>query len=174
MDLFARESLLNFWPSPKQSKVEQVNSAARFIIYGTLLTYAIKQNVRILVVGIVILAALFFFSRTVLPGGPNADPPCSSFNPDDPLGNLEYTKCYRPKEVQWWSNMAFTSDRRNAERNWYTVPTNELSTHLDFVHGGKNKPFCRQDQSACIADTNPRFMDQPQRRAMRSGPAGFF
>lgn len=169
--LFTPSSFKNFWPIKSQSRIEQLKSVARFIVYGTLITFLIKRNVRILVIGAILFAAVYYYTNSLSKTPDVPDLPCSAFNPDDPLGNFGYNKCYKPKDVQWWSNMAFTSDRRNAERNWYTVPTNDLDSHIDFVYGGRKAPFCRQDQSACIADANPRFMDQPQRYAMRAGPS---
>jgi hypothetical protein len=173
--LITKDNYQQFWPSSKQSKIEQVNSSARFIIYGTIVTFVIKRNVRILIVGFIILAALYYYAASLrTPGGASPDTPCSAFNADDPLGNFGTTKCYRPKDAQWWANMAFSTDRRNAERNWHTVPTNDLESHLNFVHGGKNKPFCRQDQQACSLESNSRNMEWPQTMASSGVKSGFF
>lgn len=171
--LFTPSSFRNFWPTKSQSRIEQLKSVARFIVYGTIIAFIIKRNVRILVVGAIIFAAVYYYANSVTKDPSVADYPCSAFNPDDPLGNLGYEKCYKPKDAQVWANMAFTSDKRNAERSWFTVPTNDLDSYIDFVYGGKKVPFCRQDQGACIADANPRFADHPQRSAMRAGPTFF-
>jgi hypothetical protein len=157
--LFTQDTVFQFWPSQKQTPIERIESTARFIIYGSLIAFALKRNVKILILGTVLLIGLFFYSNQML--GVSF---VNGMNTEDPFGNLQMNKVYNASTAKQWAQDTFTSDMRNAERNFYTAPSNDLDSFLGFVHGGR-KPFCRQDQSACIAETNPRFMDEPQRRA---------
>jgi hypothetical protein len=159
--LFTQDTVFQFWPSQKQTPAERIESTARFIIYGSLIAFAMKRNVKILILGTVLLVGLYYYSQ-------NVKQPMTTLvneNPEDPFGNFQDDKVYRPTRARRWAEDTFTSDVRNAERNFYTAPSNDLDNFLDFVHGGKNKPFCRQDQKSCVADLNPMFMEHPQARA---------
>lgn len=155
-----------FWPSSSDSNDEQINSVSRFIIYGSIVSYAIKRDKRIFVACLLILFALFAFTRFrhVTPFSGN------EFNKDDPMGNFKEFKKYDKENVRKTMNEVFPVDTANAERAFFTMPSNDLQAYLDFVHGGKNKPFCRQDQTACSADDNPRMMEAPHLRAVTNIP----
>ena len=157
--LFTQETVFQFWPTIKQTPIQRIESTARFIIYGSLIAFALKRNVKILILGTVLLIGLFFYSNQTL--GVSF---VNGVNAEDPFGNLKMNKVYNPSVTKQWAQDTFSSDVRNAERNFYTAPSNDLDSFLEFVYGGK-PPFCRQDQSACSADTNPRFMEDSQRRA---------
>ncbi len=157
--LFTQETVFQFWPSQKQTPVERIESTARFIIYGSLIAFALKRNVKILILGTVLLIGLFLYSNQTL--GVSF---INGVNPDDPFGNFQMNKVHNASVAKQWAQDTFSTDVRNAERNFYTAPSNDLDSFLGFVHGGR-KPFCRQDQSACFAETNPMFMEEPQRRA---------
>lgn len=157
--LFTQDTVFQFWPSQKQTQIERIEATARFIVYGSIISFALKRNVKILVLGTVLLIGLYFYSKQMI-GATFMDPQ----NPEDPFQNFQNTKLYNQSAARRWAQDTFSSDVRNAERNFYTAPTNDLDSFLGFVHGGR-KPFCRQDQSVCSADTNPMFMEEQQRRA---------
>lgn len=157
--LFAQETVFQFWPTVKQTPIERLESTARFIIYGSLIAFAMKRNVKILVLGTVMLIGLYIYSKQTL--GVSI---LNSSSVDDPFGNFPMSKVYNAATAKQWANDTFSSDTRNAERNFYTAPSNDMDSFLGFVHGGR-KPFCRQDQTMCSADTNPMFMEEPHRRA---------
>lgn len=162
--IFTQDSMFEFWPSNKQSGIQRVYATCRFIIYGTLIAFALKRNVKILVLGTVLLIGLYLYARQYVTV--TSEEQLCTTSEEDPFGNLQYTKCYIPSRTRRWARDVFSNDKRNAERNFFTMPTNDLDSFLEYVHGGKDKPFCRQDQSMCIADTNPMFMDDPQRRTL--------
>ena len=157
--LFTQETVFQFWPTTKQTPIQRIESTARFIIYGSLIAFALKRNVKILILGTVLLVGLFFYSNQTL--GVSF---VNSVTTDDPFGNFQMNKVHNPSVAKQWAQDIFSTDVRNAERNFYTAPSNDLDSFLGFVHGGR-KPFCRQDQSMCSADTNPMFMEESQRRA---------
>lgn len=161
--MFTQENVFTFWPKSNQTETEKYYSSARFIVYATLLAFALKRNVKILVLGVVLFVGLYVYSKNKLVSDGHVNSTVSSSN-DDPFGNFNYSKGSSDAAVTKWANNTFTSDKRNAERNFYTVPSDDMDTFLDFVHGGKNKPFCRQNQSACTADNNPRSMEYVQQR----------
>lgn len=159
MMILTQDNFFNFWPSNSQSESERIYATARFIIYGTLVAFALKRNTKILILGTVLLVGLYLYSRSVQPlvqMKKSFEDPFSNF------GNQEYQEATAKR----WARETF-KDPKNAERNFYTVPSNDMGTFLEFVHGGKNKPFCRQNQSACTAEHNPMFMEEPQRRVLR-------
>lgn len=159
-----------FWPTPKDTQDDQINSASLFIIYGTTLAYFLKKEKNILVVGVLILVALFLFTkvRHVTPLATKT----SEFNPDDPFGNFAHDRTYDKENVSKSMKKLFPEDTVNAERAFFSMPNDDMDKYLNFVHGGK-KPFCRQDQSVCSADDNPMFMDQTQLRAVTNIPVFF-
>lgn len=166
MDLsrvFTQDNVFTFWPKSNQTEIEKYYSSARFIVYGTLLAFALNRNVKILILGTVLFFGLFLYSRNVAVVVKNE----MTMNPDDPFGNFSTSKVYSNDMIDEWSKTF--ADKRNAVRNFYTAPSDDMDKYLEFVHGGKDKPFCRQNQSACNADNNPRFMDRVQMRPNRLG-----
>lgn len=156
-----------FWPKSSYSADEQINSVTRFIIYGSIVTYFLKKDKRIFVACLLLLGALFAFTRFrhVTPFSGK-----ESFNKDDPMGNFKEFRHYDKDNVKKSMEEIFPEDTANAQRAFFTMPSNDLQAYLDFVHGGKDKPFCRQDQRACSADDNPRMMEAPHLRAITNIP----
>lgn len=153
-----------FWPKTTDTLEQQVNAVSRFIIYGSILSFFLRKDKRIIIACILLLISLFVFSKF------RKVSKYPDFNKDDPMGNFNEFKIYDEEKVKKSMNSLFPENTANAERAFFTMPSNDLKAYLDFVHGGKNKPFCRQDQSACSADDNPRMMEIPQRRAVTNIP----
>ena len=156
-----------FWPRSEDSQDDQINAVTRFIIYGSIVAYFFKREKKIFVSALLLIGALLLFTkfRHVTPFA-KKEP---SFNPEDPFGNLNEYKKYDKENVQKTMKRIFPEDTVNAERAFFTMPNNDMGEFLEYVHGGK-KPFCRQDQSACSADDNPRMMEYPQLRATMNIP----
>lgn len=62
--LFDVNKVLEFWPTANQSSEERVNATSRFIIYATCLIYLIRRDVRIFVLGIMVLSVLYIMFRS--------------------------------------------------------------------------------------------------------------
>ena len=160
-----------FWPKSDQPQSEQINAVTRFIIYGSLISYFLMSDKRIFLAAFFLIIALFLFTkvRHITPLATKEN----SFNPEDPFGNFDEYRKYDKDNVKKVMKKVFPEDTINAERPFYSVPNNDLDAYFDFVHGGRDKPFCRQDQNACSADDNPRFMERPHLRATTNVPVFF-
>ena len=62
--LFSPEQVGKFWPSKRQTPEERINSATRFILYSTLLTYAFRRDPKVLLLALMILGAMFVLYRS--------------------------------------------------------------------------------------------------------------
>lgn len=146
--LFTQETVFQFWPTIKQTPIQRIESTARFIIYGSLIAFALKRNVKILILGTVLLIGLFFYSNQTL--GVSF---VNGVNAEDPFGNLPMNKVYNPSATKQWAQDTFSSDVRNAERNFYTAPSNNLDSFLEFVYGGNHHSVVRINQHAQLTIT---------------------
>lgn len=178
-ELIATENLTKFWPSSKQSYDERINSSSRFIIYSSLLAFTLRRDVRILLLCVLILIAVFLTYRLKPPHEKNFTAPSL----DNPMGNVlmgDYTEfpdrpraSYNSELVHDKMSKIFPENTRNAERTFYSMPNttipNDLDAFLNFTYGGKSRPNCRENQMACTAENNPRMMEQPQRSTMSAG-----
>lgn len=62
--LFDVNKVLEFWPNSKQSSEERVNATSRFIIYATCLIYLRNRDVRIFVLGIMMISILYILYKS--------------------------------------------------------------------------------------------------------------
>ena len=62
-ELFRSDKILQFWPNNNQTAAERVNSATRFILYSTTLLYLLRRDVRILVLGLMIISVLYILYK---------------------------------------------------------------------------------------------------------------
>ena len=156
-----------FWPKSDDSQDDQINAVSRFIIYGSFVAYFFNREKKIFISALIILFALVLFTkfRHVTPFANKESP----FNPEDPFGNFSEYRKYDKDNVQKAMEKIFPEDTVNAQRQFFSMPNNDMGEFLEYVHGGK-KPFCRQDQSACSADDNPRMMELPHLRATMNIP----
>jgi hypothetical protein len=49
--LFAKNKVLIFWPLAKQTPVERLNAATRFILYTMAILYVINRDIRVIYLG---------------------------------------------------------------------------------------------------------------------------
>jgi hypothetical protein len=171
-ELIASDKLTNFWPSSKQSYDERINSSTRFILYSSLLAFTLRRDVRILLLGVLIILAVFLTYRL----RPPIEKTYTESTLDNPMGNIlmgDYTEfpdrsraAIDPAAVRRNMNDIFPENTRSAERQFYSMPSttipNDLDAFLDFTYGGKSRPNCRENQMACTAENNPRMMERTQ------------
>ena len=93
--LFQKKEVFKFWPHPDQSFEDRINASSRFIIYAICGLYLVKRDTRIIVLGLVALAGLYFLynaptndsKRTNSP----VQGPCQKPTMENPMGNVLLT-----------------------------------------------------------------------------------
>ncbi len=141
--LFDRDKLFQFWPSSYQTYNERANASARFIIYASLIAYAIRRDNRIFGIAAFLLAAIYLFKKQ------NA--------PHKGVGRSEVESFF--PETHW------------TNRQFHPMPDHhDLDGFLNFVYGGK-RPNCRDDPTMCEPDDNLRMLEDSHRRAYSGGAA---
>ena len=69
-EVFRSDKLLEFWPTAMQSSKDRVAATTRFIVYAMCILYLIKRDARILALGILVLAVLYFlWTSNMIPDG---------------------------------------------------------------------------------------------------------
>lgn len=154
-ELIRQDKLLDFWPTSKQDFSERINSGSRFIVYSTIVAFALKKDPKIILLGILVLTGLFIFFK-MTPALKGATP----FNKNDPMSNFTDEKIFDKSNSDSIMKDVFPDDTRNAERNFFTMPTNDLDAFLQGM--GRGFPSCRE--GFCTED-NPRQPEIMQRRA---------
>ena len=119
--LLEKDRLLRFWPSPSQSPEERVNATTRFILYASVVVYAMKgdmKDMRVFMLSALVLVAMWalYYNGAIRDKYVSADEQgvgggCRKPTVDNPMSNIlvsEYGKespaaaCYYPtvrKEV---------------------------------------------------------------------------
>ena len=84
------DKLVSFWPSVNQSVAERFNSTSRFIIYSSILLYAIKKDDRIIIISIITLCILFIMykGRITTKRLEEEEDICQRPTKDNPLANV--------------------------------------------------------------------------------------
>jgi hypothetical protein len=150
------EDPMAFWPTQKQNFADKVNSVTRFIIYSSAVAYFFKRDPKVILLGILVLLAMFLYFKV----NPN---PAITVDPQDPMNNFTDDRVYNPQNVSNFMSRAFPDDKRNAERPFFTMPTWDLEPFLALQNRGME--YCRDNQSACTAEGNPHYPDEPTIRA---------
>jgi len=96
-----------FWPTASQTPDERVNASSRFVVYATCALYAIRRDVRIFVLGAMVLAVLYFMHRSELVRSSFGRPAQS----DD-----EHTGCTLPTADNPMANVLLTDYTDNPNR----------------------------------------------------------
>jgi len=61
--LFKTNKIAQFWPTMSQSPAERINASTRFIVYTSCIIYLIKRDVRVFVLALMVLAAMYFLFK---------------------------------------------------------------------------------------------------------------
>lgn len=153
MDQFVKNPA-EFWPKSGNTFNNNVWASIRFIVYSTLITYLIKRDPKIIVLGIFVLTGIYLYFKV------NPQP---SINSQDPMNNFTDERIYDEDEVTKFMEKAFPDDTRNAQRGFFTMPNMDLEPFLAMQ--GRGRSYCRDDQSACTAEGNTHFPDEATMRA---------
>jgi hypothetical protein len=151
------ENPSDFWPSSTQSFPDKVNATSRFIIYSSIIAFGFKKDPKILLLGVLVLAAIYMYFKI------NPVHNLPTVNQEDPMNNFSDDRMYDPDSVSRIMSKVFPDDKRNAERGFFTMPTMDLEPFLELQ--GRGRPYCRDDQSACTAEGNTHFPDETTMRA---------
>ena len=199
-EIFRSDKLFEFWPTATQTAKERVAATTRFVIYAMTILYLIKRDARILALGILVLAVLYFlFTSNMIPDG-QVRPAFSDGRPpwfgrdavtmptfDNPMANVLYTDYTdRPDRppAAWYPSVAQEVARewefihpfekkRDAERNFYTAPSSSIpNDQTSFAEASFGPKFGPfcKDGSGPCDIESDRF-HFPERTQLRAGNA---
>ena len=193
-DIFQKDKLSDFWPTPNQSSEERVLATTRFIIYAMALVYLIKRDNRVVALGILVLAALYvLYTMDMIPDGvrtvmsvpkivgglrmPTHDNPMANYLlGDDPSYNQQapWYPSMKKEVQQEWKDIHPFERKRDAERNFYTTASSSWpNDQAAFAYASFGTPFsamCRDDPEACNPD-GP-YARGPETVQLRGGNGG--
>lgn len=198
-DIFKSDQLLNFWPSASQSAKDRTSATARFVIYASVIVYLINRDTRVLALGGLVLAILYYMwtANLIKDGGlrpafgdgrtPNImRAPVTMPTLDNTMGNVLMTDyvdqpdrpsaawypSVRQEVQQEWAKIHPFERRRDAERNFYTMPNttipNDQAAFAQAAYGKPFAPFCK-DQGGIACDIDSDRFHFPERPQMRAG-----
>jgi hypothetical protein len=197
-EIFRSDKLLEFWPTAMQSSKDRVAATTRFIVYAMCILYLIKRDARILALGILVLAVLYFlYTSNMIPDGKLRPTFGDGRTPwfgrdtvtmptiDNPMANVLYTdytdRPDRPaaawypsvkQEVsQAWEFIHPFEKKRDAERNFYTAPSSTIpNDQTAFAEASFGPKFGPfcKDGSGTCDMDSDRF-HFPERQQMRAG-----
>ena len=175
-DIIAKDKLLDFWPTARQTAEERVLATTRFILYAVVLVYLIRRDARVVALGTLVLAALYvLYGMNMIPDGtrtvtagpkvvsglrmPTRDNPMANFLlGDDPTMNQQapWYPSMKQEVRQEWDAIHPFERKRDAERNFYTTAaTTWPNDQAAFANAAFGKPFaptCRDDPASCNPD----------------------
>jgi hypothetical protein len=163
-ELFNSDKVLQFWPTKKQSAKERVYATTRFILYLSCILYIIRRDVRILIMGTVLIFILYMmYKNGMIRGSTVTQNDADGMIPmkDNIMVNAGYgdemnqtTQKINSKSA-WDAIHPFQEGRWFAEHNFYTVPKNSGEDFLKNTYPVMFKPTCRDtDGSACDLESS--------------------
>ena len=198
-EIFQTKELLNFWPTATQTARERVAATTRFILYATCIIYIINRDVRVFALGILALAILYYlmtmnmisdgkmrpsFTDGRVPGPLRGEVTLPTLN--NSMGNVllsDYVDNPDRPAAAWypsmraevqntWSQIHPFERQRDAERNFYTMPSSTIpNDQAAFAYGAYGKPFAPKchDQGGAACDPDRFYSAVPERPQMRAG-----
>ena len=198
-EIFRTSELLNFWPTASQTARERVASTTRFILYATCIIYLINRDVRVFALGILALAILYYLMTMNMISDGKLRPSSTDGRVPGPLrgevtlptlnnsmGNVllsDYVDNPDRPAAAWypsmraevqntWSQIHPFERQRDAERNFYTMPSSTIpNDQAAFAYGAYGKPFAPKchDQGGASCDPDRFYSAFPERPQMRAG-----
>jgi len=197
-EVFRTDKMFEFWPTASQSAKDRVAATTRFVVYAMCILYLIKRDARVLALGILVLAALYFlYVSNMIPDGQVRpafdDGQAPWFGRDavtmpsleNPMANVLYTdytdRPDRPaaawypsvaKEVaREWEFIHPFEKKRDAERNFYTTASTTIpNDQTGFAEASYGPKFGPfcKDGSGSCDVESDRF-HFPERTQLRGG-----
>jgi hypothetical protein len=145
--LFDVNKVFEFWPVSSQTSEERVNATTRFIIYATVLIYLLNRDVRIFVLGIMMLAIVYIMYKSNMIKE-------NSIRPTDSLDQA-YGNCQVPTRDNPMGNVLMSDYASNPNRPpaCYSETVSPLiKQHLDdtipYDAGRSRSPLPAQQRAA--------------------------
>lgn len=189
-EVFKKESLLDFWPSERQTAKERVEATTRFIVYATGVVFVIRRDPRVVMLGLLVLVVLYMlYFNNMIPDGERAVSAAGNFTMpsyENPMGNIlmgEYSTDPERPPAAWypsvreevrneWKKIHPFERVRDAERNFYTTASttipNDQTAFAQAAYGRPFAPQCRDSPEACDPEGNP-YARFPERVQLRGG-----
>ena len=197
-EIFRSDKLFEFWPTAMQSSKDRVAATTRFIVYAMAILYLIKRDARILALGILVLAVLYFlWTSNMIPDGQLRPTFADGRTPwfgrdtvtmptiDNPMANVLYTDyndrpdrpaaawypSVKQEVAQAWEFIHPFEKKRDAERNFYTAPSSTIpNDQTAFAEASFGPKFGPfcKDGSGSCDVDSDRF-HFPERQQMRAG-----
>lgn len=148
------DRLIEFWPTSDQTFAERINAVVRFILYGTILTYAIARNPRYVLYGVatILIISFIYENKTQTEAfregegvGAASKEACVRPTKNNPFGNVllsDYAdRPDRPaacavEDVQeemrdafnhkLYRNLTDVYEKENSQRQFYTMPSTTI------------------------------------------------
>ena len=198
-DVFKSSDLLTFWPTSTQTADQRVSATTRFVLYAVCIVYLINRDARVFALGGIALAILYYMWTTnMIKDGslrstigdarfatvlrPNVTLPTTENsmgnvllsdyvdNPDRPAA--AWYPSVRDKVQTAWSQIHPFERQRDAERNFYTMPSSTIpNDQTGFAQAAYGKPFAAKchDQGGASCDPDRFYSAFPERPQMRAG-----
>jgi hypothetical protein len=115
LHLFAKNKVLIFWPLARQSPVERLNAATRFILYTTAILYIINHDIRVLYLGLTVIMVM---ASMFLAGGVKEGMRPASFEDEGVHynANTPGQKCTQPTKDNPMANVLLSDYVDNPKR----------------------------------------------------------
>ena len=113
--LFAKNKVLIFWPLAKQTSVERLNAATRFILYTMAILYIINRDIRVIYLGLTVIMVM---ASMLLAGGIKEAMRPASFEEEGVRFNATTPgqKCEQPTKDNPMANVLITDYTDNPKR----------------------------------------------------------
>ena len=195
-EVFKKESMMDFWPSDRQTAKERVEATTRFIVYAVVLLFVIRREARVVLLGGLVLAVLYgLYFNNMIPDGARSAYVSRMVDGvtmptvDNPMGNVlmgEYSSDPNRPPAAWYPSVRSEVENdfatihpfekmRDFERNFYTTANttipNDQAAFAQAAYGRPFAPQCRDTPEACDPEGND-YARFPERVQMRGGNGG--
>ena len=123
--LINTQNVTQFWPNNNQTPEERVNSASRFVIYATCILYLIRRDMRIFILGGMVLGVLYVMYKSNMIKDAVIRPAMSG---------SDYNGCQRPSKNNPMANVLMSDYSDNPGRDsacFHTTVRQDVKQYLD-------------------------------------------
>jgi hypothetical protein len=176
-ELFDTNQMFKFWPTKKQQPKDRVLCTMRFVIYLTVILFIIRQDKRIVLLGMGIIFILYMMhtNNMIKPAvesfetGGLADATVDNFMDNKLMSNYTIgpnTGVPSNSDEEWKKIHPFLESKNWSQHNFYKVPNNNLGDFVKGAYPDMFKPTCRDDNGVCDLTTRPEYVQTrgPARR----------
>lgn len=165
-ELFRTDKISKFWPTGRQTTSERINATTRFIIYASCILYVITRDIRLFLLGGVLLGILYImWMSDMVPNdfiGVGSAQTCRDPTYNNPMGNPLIGEDPNLPGPCWYPSVEsrvndFQLLNRSARRNFYSIPTNDIETFKEALNPNLYEPNCREGYN-CYDFRNPEHV----------------